>query len=154
VYCGNVSVQHHHHHHHIFVYYRSCHTQLSHCTARYYSGSLWDRHQKCLFPWGSGPHLIHGSLGQRESSSQTASRSVQWFPQGTDIQTNKKQTHMPTDRPRLSWCSNMAAIARQRCDMRPKAKLKRSSFVLWVSHMIFTALRYTRAVYADITLYC
>ena len=31
---------------------------------------------------GSGPHLIHGSLGPPESWSQTASRSVQPFLQG------------------------------------------------------------------------
>jgi len=37
------------------------------------------RPQNCLFSWGSGPHLIRGSLGPRESSTQTASRSVQLF---------------------------------------------------------------------------
>ena len=32
---------------------------------------------------GSGPHLIHGSLGQPESSTETASRSVQPLLQGS-----------------------------------------------------------------------
>ena len=39
--------------------------------------------QNCPFPWGYVPHLIHGSLGQPESSTQTASRSVQSFLQGS-----------------------------------------------------------------------
>ena len=34
---------------------------------------------KCHFPWGSLPHLIHASLGPPESITQTASRSVQPF---------------------------------------------------------------------------
>jgi len=39
--------------------------------------------QNCPLPWGrSGPHLIHGSLGQPESSAEMASRSVQPFLQG------------------------------------------------------------------------
>ena len=32
---------------------------------------------------GSGPHLMHGSLGLPESTTQTASRSVQPFVQGS-----------------------------------------------------------------------
>jgi len=35
--------------------------------------------QNCPFPWGSGPHLIHGSFGPPESTTQRASRSVQPF---------------------------------------------------------------------------
>jgi len=36
--------------------------------------------QSCPLPWGHlNPHLIHDSLGQPESSTQTASRSVQPF---------------------------------------------------------------------------
>jgi len=40
--------------------------------------------QNCPFPWGDlDPHLIHGPLGPPESTSQTASRSVQPFFQGS-----------------------------------------------------------------------
>jgi len=35
--------------------------------------------QNCLFSEGSGPHLIHSSLGSRESTPQTGSWSVQPF---------------------------------------------------------------------------
>jgi len=41
----------------------------------------------------SGPHLIHGSLGPPESTTQTASRSVQPFLQGSLVW----QTDRPTD---------------------------------------------------------
>jgi len=34
------------------------------------------------FPWGTGPHLIHGSLGPPKSSTQTGSRSVQLATHG------------------------------------------------------------------------
>jgi len=48
------------------------------------------------------PHLIHGSLGPSESSTPTASRSVQLFLQGslvwqTDRQTNRQTTDRSTD---------------------------------------------------------
>ena len=41
--------------------------------------------QNCPFPWGwgSGPHVIHASLGPAESSTQTATRSRQPFLQGS-----------------------------------------------------------------------
>ena len=35
--------------------------------------------QTCPFRWVSGPHLIHGSLGPPQSSTQTTSRSVQLY---------------------------------------------------------------------------
>jgi len=43
---------------------------------------------------GSGPHLIHGSLGPTESSTHMASRSVQPFLQGSleDRQTDRQLT--------------------------------------------------------------
>ena len=50
--------------------------------------------QNCPFPRrGSGPHLIHGSLGPPKSAIQTASRSVQPFSQGSLVW----QTDRPTD---------------------------------------------------------
>jgi len=49
---------------------------------------------------GSGPHLIHGSLGLLESTTQTASRSVQPFVQGSLVW----QTDRPTDRGRGHIC--------------------------------------------------
>jgi len=65
----------------------------------------WDApfpQKTCPFRWGSGPHLIHGSLGPSESSTPTASRSVQLFLQGslvwqTDRQTNRQTTDRSTD---------------------------------------------------------
>jgi len=42
------------------------------------------RHKKLtLLLWGSGPHLIRGSLGLPKSAPQTAPRSVQPFLQGS-----------------------------------------------------------------------
>jgi len=45
---------------------------------------------------GSGPHLIHGSLGPTESSMQTASRSVQPFLQGSLVWQTDQQTDHAT----------------------------------------------------------
>ena len=51
---------------------------------------------------GSGPYLIHGSLGPPESSTQTASRSVQPFLQGSVVwQTNRPLYSVGNNRPRL-----------------------------------------------------
>jgi len=52
---------------------------------------------------GSGRHLIHGSFGPPESTSQTTSRSVQPFCRAHD-------RDRPTDRPRYSVCSNRDRI--------------------------------------------
>jgi len=54
--------------------------------------------QNCPFPWGSGPHLIHGSLCPPETSVQTASRLVQPFLYGSIVW----RTDRPTYRPRYS----------------------------------------------------
>jgi len=51
-------------------------------------------YQNCPFAGGSGPHLMHGSLGPRESATQMASRSVQPFLQSS----RSSQTNWPTDR--------------------------------------------------------
>jgi len=51
---------------------------------------------------GSEPHLIHGPSGPAKSSTQTASRSVQPFLQGSLLW----QTDRPTDRPRYSVSNN------------------------------------------------
>jgi len=52
-------------------------------------------------------HLTHSSLGPPESSTQTASRSVQLFLQGSLLwQTDSRQTDRPTDRPRYSVGNN------------------------------------------------
>ena len=56
--------------------------------------------QNCAFRGGFGPHLIHCSLGPPKSSTQSASRSVQMFLQGSLLW----QTDRPADcnnRPRL-----------------------------------------------------
>ena len=47
-----------------------------------YSGTPLSPSQLLLPMGGSGPHLMHGSFGSPESSTQTASRSVQPFLQG------------------------------------------------------------------------
>jgi len=58
----------------------------------------WDAHSPpklCPFPWGNlDHHLIHGSPGPPESSTQTAARSVQPFLQGSLVwQTNRQTDH-------------------------------------------------------------
>jgi len=66
--------------------------------------------QNCSFPWGHvGPHLIHGSLGPPECSTQMASRSVQPFLQGSLLLGADRQTDRSTDtsdRPRYSIGNN------------------------------------------------
>ena len=66
----------------------------------------WDAHSPpeiCPFPWGNlDLHVIHGSSGQRKSSTKTAARSVQPFLQGSLVW----QTDRQTDRPRYSVCNN------------------------------------------------
>ena len=49
-----------------------------------------------------GPHLIHGFLGQPDSSTKTASRSVQPFSQDSLLSEGDRQT----DRPRYSVGNN------------------------------------------------
>jgi len=51
--------------------------------------------QSYPFPWGSGSHLIRGSLGPPKSSTQSASWSIQQFLQGTLVW----QTDRPIYRP-------------------------------------------------------
>jgi len=53
--------------------------------------------QNCLFPWGIwNPHLIHGSLGPPESSTQTVSRLVQSFLQASLLWQTDRQTDHAT----------------------------------------------------------
>jgi len=80
----------------------------------------------CPFPWnlplawGSGSHLIRGSLGPPTFTTQTASPSVpSVFAALTRLVTTV--TDRPTERPRYSVCSNSAA-------MRPKIN-KREVYV-------------------------
>jgi len=44
------------------------------------------------------PHLIHGPLSQPQSSTQTASRSVQPFLQGSIVRQSDRRTDRPIDR--------------------------------------------------------
>jgi len=48
--------------------------------------------QNCPFPCGSGLHLMHGSLGPLESSTQMASRLVQPLFQGSQLWQTDQQT--------------------------------------------------------------
>jgi len=58
--------------------------------------------QNCPFPWGDlEPHLIRGSLGPHESTTQTASLLVQPFFAGLTSVTDK-----PADKPRYSVGNN------------------------------------------------
>jgi len=87
---------------------------LDHKVQKFSSGTgspgwSWKKARKTVVVWwwshgGSGPHLIHGSLGLRppESSTQTASQSVQPFLQGSLVW----QTDRQTDRPRYSLGNN------------------------------------------------
>ena len=59
---------------------------------------------KLLCIWRSGPHLIHGSLGQLKSTSQMASRLVQPFLQA-------QGQCRPTVTPCYSVCSNRLHLA-------------------------------------------
>ena len=43
----------------------------------YFTTGLEMSPRNCSFPWGSGPHLIYGSLGPPDSMTQTVPRSVQ-----------------------------------------------------------------------------
>ena len=66
-----------------------------------------DNRQKLLYPLrGSGPHLIHDSLGPPKSASKTASQSVQSYSQGSRMCPTDRQTDTQTERPRHSVCSN------------------------------------------------
>jgi len=62
--------------------------------------------QNCRFPWGDlDPHLIHGSLGPSESTTQTASRSLQPFfhssPQSVPILYNEPP--LPPENCHFPW---------------------------------------------------
>jgi len=64
---------------------------------------------------GSGTHLIRGSLGPAESSTQTASGLVQPFLQGSLVWQTDRQTDRPTDRPRYSVGNNRPHL---RCNLK------------------------------------
>ena len=50
--------------------------------------------RNCPFAWGSGPHLIRGSLGPPESQTQTTFRSVQrCLPCSRSWQTDRQTDH-------------------------------------------------------------
>jgi len=61
--------------------------------------------QNWPFSWGSGPNLMHGSLGSPKSSTQTASCLVELFLQDRAHYCDK-QTDRPTDRPCYSVCNS------------------------------------------------
>jgi len=57
------------------------------------------------------PHLTHGSTGQPESSTQTASRSVQPFLRGSGLAiVTDRQIDRPSDKPRYSVGNNTAHL--------------------------------------------
>jgi len=60
---------------------------------------------------GSERHLIHGPLGPPKSSTQTASRSIQPFLQGSLVWQDRL-----TDRPRYSVSNNRPHLRTEYCD--------------------------------------
>jgi len=55
-----------------------------------------EKPRKLPFPWGSRPHLIHGSHRPTRISPQTASRSVQPLLHSTCVLSTHRQTHRET----------------------------------------------------------
>jgi len=89
----------------------------------------WDAHSPpkiCPFPWGDlNPYLIHGPLGPPQSSTQTASRSVQPFLQDslawqTDRPTDHATRSLTIDRiyVRSTAMRSKNEMALQRAEMR------------------------------------
>ena len=83
--------------------------------------------QICPFPWGTRVNVIHGSLGPPESTTQTASRSVQPFcrahacVQQTDRHTDR-QTDRQTDQLTPSYIDSNRPQIMLCMAMRPKNK--------------------------------
>jgi len=67
------------------------------CIVLYFTMAGTSPTRKCPFSWGSGPHLIHGSLDPLESASQMASRSAKPFLQLTRVPNTPadRQTYRP-----------------------------------------------------------
>jgi len=62
------------------------------------------------------PHLIHGSLGPPESSTQTAFRSVQPFCRDhsvTDRQTDRPRYSVGNNRPHLRYVHSAGDVVKQ-----------------------------------------
>jgi len=87
------------------------------CPTRYNGTPLSPQH--CFFPWGCGPHLIHGSLGPPESSSQTASWSVQPFWHGSLVWQSDRPTDRPTNHATRSVTIGCIYIYIRSTSMRP-----------------------------------
>ena len=77
------------------------------------------------FRGGSGPHLIHSSLGQPESTFQTDR-----FSRFCKVHGRYRQTNRQSDRPRYSVSCNRPHLAS--ATMRPKTRLS-STTSLWVN---------------------
>jgi len=85
--------------------------------------------QNCPFPCGDlDPRLIHGSLGQPESTTKMASRSVQPFSQGSPVW----QTDRPTDHATQSV--TIGRIYVRSTVMRPKNERPKCLIILVVAH--------------------
>jgi len=72
----------------------------------------WAAHprQNCSFPCRDlNPHLVNGSLGPPQSWTQTASRSVQPFPQDSLLW----QTDIQSDRPHYLVCNHRPHLHRE-----------------------------------------
>jgi len=63
------------------------HAQVRIAMGRYMSSSTMP-----LLSWGSGPHLVHGSLDQHELAHQTASPSIQPFLHSLPVCPTQRQT--------------------------------------------------------------
>jgi len=67
--------------------------------------------QNCPFTWRSGPHLIHDSLHQPESSTQVASGLVKPFLQGSLLRQTDWQTTLSVGNNRLHLCRKYGDVA-------------------------------------------
>jgi len=76
----------------------------------------------------SGPHVIHGSLRAPESSTKTATRSLQPFSQGSLVCLNDRPTDRPTDHATRSVTMGACTYVVLRCGiiMRHLCGIRRS----------------------------
>jgi len=83
----------------------------------------WDAPSPSKLPLRMGdldPHLIRGSFGPPESSTRTASRSVQPFLQGSLVWQTDRQTDRPTDHAPRSVTISRIYVGLRSTAMRPK----------------------------------
>ena len=96
-----------------------------------------DNPQNCLFSWGFGPSLIHGFYRPTKDSRPNYISISAAVRHGSRTQpTGDTDTHIHTNRPRYSVCSNTPHLAitamRPRTIHRPK-RMTDSKSLFWLS---------------------